>query len=58
MQAYDTFENAMQEQALKVIITNGVMFNEVKRASDSFGNVILEGQSLKEQLIVNDSPGG
>lgn len=58
MQAYDTFENAMQEQALKVIITNGVMFNEPMRASDSFGNIILEGQSLKEQLVANDSLGG
>ncbi|MBK8781717.1 MAG: zinc-dependent alcohol dehydrogenase family protein [Anaerolineales bacterium] len=57
MLAYDTFENAMQEQALKVIITNGVMFNEAMRASDSFGNAILEGQSLKEQLVANDSPG-
>lgn len=58
MQAYDTFENAMQEQALKVIITNGIMFNEVMRASDSFGNAVLEGQSLKAQLVANDSPGG
>ncbi len=57
MLAYDTFENAMQEQALKVIITNGVMFNEAMRASDSFGNAILEGQALKEQLVANDSPG-
>lgn len=58
MQAYDTFENAMEEQALKVIITNGIMFNDVMHASDTFGNAILDGQSLKEQLIENDSPGG
>ncbi len=58
MQAYDTFGNAMKEKAVKVIITNGVSYNEVMQASDTFDNTILEGQSLKEQLTANDSPGG
>lgn len=58
MEAYDTFGNAMKEEALKVIITNSMVIDNVSRASGTFGNVILERESLKEQLIVNDSPGG
>ncbi len=58
MQAYDTFGAAMKEEALKVIISTGIPLNEVVPASDTFGNTILGSQSLKEQLIVNDSPGG
>jgi len=57
MQAYDTFGNAMKEEALKVIITNSITLNEVMRDSEVVGNAILEGQSLKEQLITNDSLG-
>lgn len=34
MQAYDTFANAMKEEALKVIITNGILLNEVLQASE------------------------
>ena len=58
MQAYDTFDNAMKEEALKVIITNNIMRDKVMPASKSFGIAIVEEQLLKEQLIVNDSPGG
>ena len=58
MQAYDTFGEAMHEEALKVIITNGVMFNDVKQSYDTFGKPILDGRPLKEELTANDSPGG
>jgi len=56
MEAYDTFGNAMNAEALKVIITNGVLLSA--QVSDSPGNSILEGLSLEEQLTVNDSLGG
>ena len=58
MQAYDVFGNAMKEEAIKVIITNGIRLDEVMQASASVDNPVLEASSLKEQLIVNDSPGG
>jgi alcohol dehydrogenase len=45
MQAYDTFENAMKEEALKVIIANDMTLNEVMQNSDSVHNV------LKEQVV-------
>ena len=58
MQAYDTFSDAMKAEALKVIITNGIMMGEVMPASDTVGIAILEGQSLTEELTTNDSLGG
>jgi len=57
MQAYDTFGNAMKEEALKVIITNGIKLNEVMHISDAVGKENLEGQPLAEQPA-NDSLGG
>ena len=57
MQAYDTFGNAMKEEALKVIITNGIKLNEVIHISDAVGKENLKGQPLAEQLA-NDSLGG
>ena len=56
MDAYDTFGNAMNAEALKVIITSGVLLSA--QVSESPGNSILEGPSLEEQLTVNDSLGG
>ena len=58
MRAYDTFDNAMKEEALKVITTNGVMMGEVVPASTAFGIAILEEQSLMQELTANDSLGG
>lgn len=58
MQAYDTFGDAMKQEALKVIITNSIMLNEVMQTSASVGNTMLERESLKEELLANDSPGG
>lgn len=58
MQAYDTFDNAMKEEALKVIITNSIMMSKAIHASEIFGDVMLERQPLTEQLLVNDSLGG
>lgn len=58
MQAYDTFGNAMKEEALKVIITNDIESNEVMHTSDTFANAILSKQSLREELATNDSLGG
>jgi alcohol dehydrogenase len=57
MQAYDTFGNAMKEEALKVIITNGIKLDEVMHISEAVSNADLKGQSLAEQLV-NDSLGG
>jgi alcohol dehydrogenase len=34
MQAYDTFGDAMKEEALKVIITNGILMDEVMRSNE------------------------
>jgi len=42
----------MKEEALKVIITNGILLDEVMQAPE------VMGQSLTEQLIANDSLGG
>ncbi len=58
MQAYDTFGNAMKEEALKVIVTNDIKPSEVIQTADTFGHAILDKQSLKEQLVANDSLGG
>jgi len=58
MQAYDTFGNAMKEGALKVIIANDIMLNEVMQTSNTVDKPMLEGQSLKKQLLANDSLGG
>lgn len=58
MQAYDTFGSAMKEQALKVIITNDSMRNNAMPVSETVGIVVPEEQSLKEELLINDSPGG
>ena len=57
MEAYDTFGNAMKEEALKVIITNSIQLNEVMYISDAVGKENLKGQPLAEQLA-NDSLGG
>jgi len=57
MQAYDTFGNAMKEEALKVIITNGIKLDEVMHISDAVDKANLKGQPLAEQLV-NDSLGG
>ena len=53
MQAYDTFGDAMKEEALKVIISNKIMSDKV-----ALGRTILEQESFKKELLVNDSPGG
>lgn len=53
MQAYDTFGDAMKEEALKVIISNKIMSDKV-----ALGRTILEQESFKEELLVNDSAGG
>src|SRR5688572_3823725 len=58
MQAYDTFAQAMKQNALKVIITNSLTLDEVMQTSASVGNTTLVSESLKEQLLANDSPGG
>ena len=58
MQAYDTFDDAMKEEALKVIILNKILSDKVKSASAAPGKAALEEQSFKEELIVNDSLGG
>jgi len=58
MQAYDTFGDAMKEEALKVIISNKIMSDKVKSAPTAFGRTILEQESFKKELLVNDSPGG
>ena len=58
MQAYDTFAQAMKQKALKVIITNSLTLDEVMQTSASVGNTTLVSESLKEQLLANDSPGG
>ncbi len=58
MQAYDTFGQAMKQKALKVIITNSLTLDEVMQTSASVGNPTLVSESLKEQLLANDSPGG
>jgi alcohol dehydrogenase len=42
MQAYDTFGNAMDEEALKVIIINGTMLNESFQVSDTIKIVMPE----------------
>jgi hypothetical protein len=57
MQAYDTFGNAMKEEALKVIITNGIKLDEVMHISEAVSKANLQGQPLAEQLV-NDSLGG
>jgi alcohol dehydrogenase len=41
MKAYDTFGNAMDEKALKVIITNEILLEEVMQASGAVSNAIL-----------------
>jgi len=58
MQAYDTFGDAMKEEALKVIISNKIMSDKVKSTSTALGRTILEQESFKKGLLVNDSPGG
>ena len=58
MQAYDTFGDAMKEEALKVIISNKIMGDKVKSAPTALGRTILEQESFKEELLVNDSAGG
>ncbi len=58
MQAYDTFGDAMKEEALKVIISNKIMSDKVKAAPTALGRAILEQESFKEELLVNDSAGG
>lgn len=58
MQAYDTFDDAMKEEALKVIITNNIMMGKASQSAGTFGSAILKVPALKEELIVNDSPGG
>jgi threonine dehydrogenase-like Zn-dependent dehydrogenase len=57
-QAYDTFEGVMKTEALKVIITNGIMSGKVKSASAAAGLTILEEQAFQEEIIFNDSPEG
>jgi hypothetical protein len=57
MQAYDTFGNAMQEQALKVIITNGIKLSEVMQVADTVSQSASKKQALAGQLV-NDSLGG
>jgi alcohol dehydrogenase len=57
MQAYDTFGNAVKEEALKVIITNGIKLDEVMHISEAVSKANLQGQPLAEQLV-NDSLGG
>jgi phospholipase/lecithinase/hemolysin len=57
MQAYDTFGNAMQEQALKVIITNGIKLSEVMQVADTVSQPASKRQVLAGQLV-NDSLGG
>ena len=57
MQAYDTFGNAMKEDALKVIITNPITLNEVIQVPNNVGNVLLKPQPQDDQLA-NDSLGG
>ncbi len=57
MQAYDTFGNAMKEEVLKVIITNGIKLNEVMRVSDAADKANLKWQPFVGQLV-NDSLGG
>ncbi|MBI5353837.1 MAG: zinc-dependent alcohol dehydrogenase family protein [Chloroflexi bacterium] len=49
MQAYDTFENAMKEEALKVIITNGKAMNEVSQTS-TVESSVMASQSIKVGL--------
>ena len=58
MQAYDTFGDAMKEEALKVIITNNIMRDKAMSDTSAVGIGILKEQSLKEELSVNDSLGG
>jgi len=58
MQAYDTFDDAMKAEALKVIITNDIMKDNAIHAPDAFDSAILIDNTLKRQPIVNDSPGG
>jgi len=58
MEAYDTFSDAMKEEALKVIITNGVLPAKAMQAFGAVANSKLQEYALKEQLLVNDSPGG
>jgi len=58
MEAYDTFSDAMKEEALKVIITNGVLPAKAMQAFGTVANSKLQEYALKEQLLVNDSPGG
>ena len=58
MQAYDTFGDAMKQEALKVIISNKIMSAKVKSTSTAAGRTILEQELLKEEILVNDSPGG
>jgi len=48
----------MKQKALKVIITNSLTLDEVMQTSASVGNTTLVSESLKEQLLANDSPGG
>ena len=47
MQAYDTFEGAMKAEALKVIITNGIM-------SEKFKSISAAGMTI----VSNDNSGG
>jgi hypothetical protein len=58
MQAYDTFDAVMKEEALKVIATNNIMSDKVNSDSFALGMAVLEEKSIEEELIVNDGSGG
>jgi alcohol dehydrogenase len=58
MQAYDTFDDAMNEESLKVIISNGILLDEAIQIPNAFDSAISDKQSPSESLTVNDSPGG
>jgi hypothetical protein len=48
------------KEALKVIITNGIMMDKMDKAeqvSDTFSSAMLEEFALKDQLAFNDSLG-
>jgi len=52
MQAYDTFDGAMKEEALKVIITNNIMSDKFNSAFVAPGMAILKEKSFNEELII------
>jgi hypothetical protein len=57
MQAYDTFDTAMKEEALRVIATNNIMSDKVNSDSFALGMAILEEKSIEEEFIINDDSG-